>query len=69
MDRISSQWPRLMTVMSVASSHQTSTSKTPSVAAHEVANATTIARLMSVIIPGWRSRSSVAAPARNTRPP
>ena len=68
-ERISIQWPRLMTVTSVASSHQTSISKKPRVAAQEVTKATTIARLMSVIIPGWRSRISVRAPARKTRPP
>ena len=63
-ERISSQWPRLMTVMSVASP-QTSTSKTPRVAARLVTKATTIARLISVIIPGWRSPSSARAPERN----
>ena len=45
-------------VMSVASSHQISTSKRPSVAAQLVTNATVMAIAMSVIMPGWRSRSS-----------
>jgi hypothetical protein len=68
-ERISSQWPRSMIVMSVASSHQISTSKNPSVLAQLVAKATTMASEMSVIIPGCRSRSSAAAPRMNTRPP
>ena len=68
-ERISIQCPRLMTVMRVESSHQTSTSKMPSVAAHDAAKATTIASEMSVIIPGCRFRSSSRAPFRNTRPP
>ena len=58
-----------MMVMSVASSHQTSTVKTPSDAAQLATKATTMARLMRVIIPGRRSRSSLTAPARKTRPP
>lgn len=49
---ISSQWPSTMMVMSVANSHHTSTSKKPSVAASDAANATRIARLISVIMPG-----------------
>src|SRR6266446_8907960 len=52
MARISSQWPRTMIVISEASSHQTSISKSPNVAASEVPNATMIARLMRVIMPG-----------------
>ena len=68
-ERISIQWPRLMTVMSVDSSHHTSTSKMPSVAAHDAANATTIASEMRVIMPGWRLRSSSRAPCRKTSPP
>ena len=68
-ERISSQWPRSMIVMSVASSHQISTSNSPSVPAQLVTNATTIARLMRVIIPGWRSANSVLAPRRKTSPP
>ena len=67
--RISSQWPRLMTVIRVASSHQTSTVKMPTVAARLAMNATRIARLISVIIPGCRATSSSRAPRRNTRPP
>ncbi len=55
--------------MRVDSSHHTSTSKMPSVAAHDAANATTIASEMRVIIPGWRLRSSPAAPFRKTSPP
>ena len=58
-----------MTVISVASSHHTSTSKTPNVAAKLATKATAIARLISVIIPGCRSPSSDRAPWRNTRPP
>jgi hypothetical protein len=53
-ERISSQCPRSMIVISVASSHQTSTSNSPSVAAQLAAKATLMARLMSVIIPGCR---------------
>ena len=52
MARISSQWPSTMIVISDASSHQTSISKRPNVAASEVPKATMIARLMSVIMPG-----------------
>ena len=52
MERISSQWPSSMIVISVASSHQISTSNSPSVPAHEVTNATTIASEIRVIIPG-----------------
>ena len=55
--------------MSVASSHQISTSKTPRVAAQLVTKATRIAIEMSVIIPGCRSRSSGTAPRRKTLPP
>ena len=51
-ERISSQWPSNMIVMSVASSHQISTLNSPSVPAQLVTNATMIARLMRVIIPG-----------------
>ena len=47
-----------MIVINDASSHHTSISKMPNVAASEVAKATMIARLMSVIIPGVRSASS-----------
>ena len=68
-ERISIQWPRLMTVMSVASSHHTSTLKSPSVAAHDATKATRIARLMRVIIPGCQLASSSRAPTRKTRPP
>jgi len=59
---ISSQCPRSMTLINVASSHQTSTSKTPKVAASEAENATTTARLIRVIMPGWRPESSRHAP-------
>ena len=52
MERISSQCPRLMTVISVASSHHTSTAKAPRVAAQEAMKATTMAREIRVIIPG-----------------
>ena len=55
--------------MSVASSHQISTSKRPRVAAQLVTKATVMAIAMSVIIPGWRSRTSGAAPRRKTPPP
>ncbi len=68
-ERISIQWPRLITVIRVASSHHTSTSNTPSVAAQLVTKATTMARLISVIMPGCRSPTSVRAPSRNTLPP
>ena len=49
--------------------HQTSISNRPSVAASEVAKATMMARLMSVIMPGLRSASSACAPRTKTRPP
>ena len=68
-ERISSQWPSSMIVISVASSHQISTSKRPSVPAQEVTKATMIASEMSVIIPGWRSGSSPWAPRMKTMPP
>jgi hypothetical protein len=68
-ERISIQWPRLMTVRRVASSHQTSTLKMPMVAAQLATKATMIARLMRVIMPGWPSLSSIRAPTRKTRPP
>ena len=69
MERISSQWPSSMIVMRDASSHHTSTSNRPSEAASEVTNATVMARLMSSIIPGLRSRISERPPRRKTRPP
>ena len=56
-------------MISVASSHQMSMAKRPSVAAREVTKATVIAKLIRVIIPGWRSASSPRAPRRKTRPP
>ena len=56
-------------VMRVASSHQISTSNRPSVPAHEVTKATTIASEMRVIIPGFRSASSPWAPRMKTSPP
>jgi len=56
-------------VMSVANSHHTSTSKKPTVAASDAANATRNARLISVIMPGQRSESSTLAPRRKTLPP
>ena len=43
-------------MISVASSHQISTSNRPSVPAQLVTKATTIASEMRVIIPGWRAR-------------
>ena len=54
-DRISIQWPRIMMVMSVASSHQRSIPGTPRVTATLNVNATVMASEMSVIIPGRRS--------------
>ena len=57
-ERISSQWPSSMIVMRVASSHQISTSKRPSVPAQLVTKATMMASEIRVIIPGCRSRSS-----------
>ena len=51
-ERISSQWPRSMIVMRVASSHQISTSNRPSVPAQLVTKATTIASEIRVIMPG-----------------
>ena len=68
MARISSQWPRTIIVISDASSHQTSISNKPNVAANEVAKATMMARLISVIIPGFRSANSARAPRIKTRP-
>ena len=62
-ERISSQWPSSMIVIRVASSHQISTSNSPSVPAQRVTKATTIASEIRVIIPGWRSRSSPARAA------
>ena len=67
--RISSQWPRSMIVMRDESSHQTSISKIPNVAASDVPNATMIARLMRVIMPGLWSASSLHAPRMKTSPP
>ncbi len=58
-----------MTVISVASSHQISTSNRPSVPAHEVTNATMIASEIRVIIPGLRSANSPWAPRMKTNPP
>jgi hypothetical protein len=52
MERISSQWPRSMIVMSVASSHQISTSNQPRVPAQLVTKATTTASEIRVIMPG-----------------
>ena len=59
-ERISSQWPRSMIVISDESSHQISTSNRPRVPAQLVTKATKIARLIRVIIAGWRSASSPA---------
>ena len=67
--RISSQWPRIIIVIRDASSHQTSISKRPNVAASDVPKATVIARLMRVIMPGLWSASSLHAPRMKTRPP
>ncbi len=58
-----------MIVIRVASSHQISTSKKPSVPAHEVTKATMIASEMRVIIPGLRSANSPWAPRMKTNPP
>src|ERR1700676_474759 len=58
-----------MIVINDASSHQTSISKRPNVAAIEVPKATMIAKLINVIMPGLRSASSPRAPRMNTRPP
>ena len=44
MARVSSQWPRTMIVINDASSHQTSISKRPKVAASDVPKATMIAQ-------------------------
>ena len=55
--------------MSVATSHHTSILKNPNVAASEAAKATTMPRLISVIIPGRRLASSPHAPRRKTLPP
>ena len=55
--------------MSVASSHQISTSNQPSVPAQLVTKATRMASEMSVIIPGWRARTSASPPRRKTVPP
>jgi hypothetical protein len=46
------EWPRTMIVISEATSHQTSISKRPNVAASDVPKATMIAKLISVIMPG-----------------
>jgi hypothetical protein len=67
--RISSQWPSSMITISAASSHQNSRSSSPSTVAELATKATEIASAISVIIPGWRARSSDTAPARNGRPP
>ena len=69
MDRISIQWPSSMMVTSVASSHQSDSPGYPSATARLKKKATLIAKEMSVIIPGRRSRSSRSPPARNTQPP
>src|SRR5258705_12615086 len=58
-----------MIVINDASSHQTSISKRPNVAAIEVPKATMIAKLINVIMPGLRSASSPRDPRMNTRPP
>jgi len=52
-----------MIVISEASSHQTSISKSPNAAASEVPNATMIARLMRVIMPGFVIRQFALSPA------
>jgi hypothetical protein len=58
-----------MIVTSVASSHQRASPGYPSVTARLKKNATLIAREISVIMPGSRSRSSRIAPPMNTQPP
>ncbi len=55
--------------MSNDSSHHTSTSKWPRVAARLEAKATVMAMLMSSIIPGRRCRSSASPPVRKGQPP
>ena len=68
-ERISSQWPSSMMVISVASSHQISTENSPRDPATLVMKATLIASEISVIMPGCLSRSSSRPPRRNTNPP
>lgn len=70
-ERISSQCPSNMITTRSASSHQNSSSagSKPRVAANEDPNATVMPRLMSIIMPGFRSRSSATAPVRNGLPP
>jgi hypothetical protein len=58
-----------MITISAASSHQNSRSSSPNTLAALAANATETATPINVIIPGSRTRSSEAAPARNGRPP
>ena len=69
MDRISIQWPSSMIVTRVASSHHSASPGYPSVTARLKKKATLIAREISVIIPGSRSRSSRTPAARKTQPP
>src|SRR3981189_3165839 len=58
-----------MIVINDASSHQTSISKRPNVAAIDVPKETMIATLINVIMPGLRSAGSPRDPRMNTRPP
>src|SRR5260370_23225683 len=58
-----------MIVINGAGPHDTSTTKRPNVAAIDVPKATMIAKLINVIMPGWRSASSPRDPRMNTRPP
>ena len=60
-ERISSQWPSSMMMISSASSHQKSRewSSRPSWAPHDATNATVIARATRSIIPGARLLTSV----------
>ena len=67
--RISIQCPSSMMTTRAASSHQKSRPKRPSDVAQLARNATVIAMAIRSIIPGWRLRTSPAAPARNGHPP
>ena len=58
-----------MIVTSSASSHQNSRSNQPALVDIDATQATVIAIDINSIMPGWRSRSSATAPARNGWPP
>ena len=68
-ERISNQCPSSMIVTSDASSSHSGMPGKPNVTATLNPNATVMASEISVIMPGVRSRSSRAAPCRNTQPP